>query len=379
MTDLRDRLAAAVEDGFAAQVGFLEALVRHPSVRGAERPAQEAFAEACRARGLAVSVDPIDVDAVKAHPGGSPIAVDYADSVTVIARHAPRAATGRSLILNGHMDVVPAGPESFWTSPPFEPRREGDWLYGRGAGDMKAGLGMTLAALDALASCGLAPAAPLTIQSVVEEESTGNGAIDAAIRCGPADAALVPEPMDETMTRANLGVLWFRVTVRGRPVHVRDAGAGANAIEAAYRLIAALRTHEAALNAAPRPAPFAEAAHPINFNVGRIEGGDWPSSVPAWCAFDGRIAFFPGTPAAEAAAGVERAIAEAAAADPFLAGAPPEVAWTGFFAEGYVQPPGSEAEATLGRAHEAAFGAPMREGAMQETLSGNSLNHWNRL
>ena len=226
-------MAAAVEDGFAAQVGFLEALVRHPSVRGAERPAQEAFAEACRARGLAVSVDPIDVAAVKAHPGGSPIAVDYSDSVTVIARHAPRTATGRSLILNGHMDVVPAGPDSFWTSPPFEPRREGDWLYGRGAGDMKAGLGMTLAALDALAACGLAPAAPVTIQSVVEEESTGNGAIDAAIRCGPADAALVPEPMDETMTRANLGVLWFRVTVRGRPVHVRDAGAGANAIEAA--------------------------------------------------------------------------------------------------------------------------------------------------
>ena len=134
------------------------------------------------------------------------------------------------------------------------------------------------------------------------------------------------------------------------------------------RLIAALRAHEAALNAAPRPPAFAEAAHPINFNVGRIEGGDWPSSVPAWCAFDGRIAFFPGTPAAEAAAGVEKAIAEAAAADPFLAGAPPEVAWTGFFAEGYVQPPGSEAEATLGRAHEAAFSAPMREGAMHGYL-----------
>ena len=369
MTPLPDRLAAAVEAAFEDQVAFLERLVAVPSVRGAERPAQEIFAEACRARGLATTVAPIDLGAICEHPGFSPVMVDYSDALTVIARHEPRAATGRSLVMNGHMDVVPAGPEAFWTAPPFAPKREGDWLYGRGAGDMKAGLGMTLAALDALAACGLRPAAPVTIQSVVEEESTGNGALDAALRSGPADAALIPEPMDERLVRANLGVLWFRLRVRGEPVHARDAGAGANAIEAAFRLIAALRAHERRMNDGPRHPAFEGAAHPINLNPGRIEGGDWPSSVPAWCSVDCRLSFFPGTPAAEAARDVERVIAEAAAADPYLAKHPPEIDWTGFFAEGYHQPPGSDAEAALARAHQAAF-----ESEIGETLMNGYLD-----
>jgi len=368
VTDLAPRLDAAVAAGFEAQLAFLERLVAIPSVRGAERPAQEIFAEACRARGLDTTVAPIDLDAIREHPGFSPVVVDYSDALTIIARHAPTRTTGRSLVLNGHMDVVPAGPEKFWNSPPFEPRREGDWLYGRGAGDMKAGLGMTLAALDALAACGLRPAAPVTIQAVVEEESTGNGALDAALRSGPADAVVIPEPMDEKLVRANLGVLWFRLRVRGEPVHARDAGAGANAIEAAFRLIAALRAHEARLNDGPRHPAFEGAPHPINLNPGRIEGGDWPSSVPAWCAVDCRLSFFPGTPAAEAAAEVERVVAEAAAADPYLAAHPPEIDWTGFFAEGYHQPPGSDAEAALARAHETAFGAPMGEMLMNGYL-----------
>ena len=108
MTDLAARLAAAVEAGFEDQLAFLERLVAIPSTRGAERPAQELFAEACRARGLDTAVAPIDLDAIREHPGFSPVVVDYADALTVIARHAPKRATGRSLVLNGHMDVVPA-------------------------------------------------------------------------------------------------------------------------------------------------------------------------------------------------------------------------------------------------------------------------------
>ena len=96
--------------------------------------------------------------------------------MSVIGTHEPRQARGRSLILNGHMDVVPEGPLDMWTSPPYEPRREGDWLYGRGAGDMKAGLAANLFAMDALRRIGLQPAARVHLQSVVEEECTGNGA-----------------------------------------------------------------------------------------------------------------------------------------------------------------------------------------------------------
>ena len=103
---------------------------------------------------------------------------------------------GRSLILNGHIDVVPTGPLDLWTNPPFAPRVENGWLYGRGSGDMKAGLIAGLAAFDALDRLGYRPAADVYLQSVVEEECTGNGALACLQRGYRADAAIIPEPAE---------------------------------------------------------------------------------------------------------------------------------------------------------------------------------------
>jgi acetylornithine deacetylase len=160
--------------------------------------------------------------------------------------------------------------------------------------------------------------------------------------------------------RANAGVLWFQVEVRGHPVHVREMGAGANAIEAAYRVVGALRALEAEWNARKAGRPhFEDDPHPINLNIGRIEGGDWASSVPAWCRLDCRIAIFPGIRAEEAAREIEAAVATFARQDPFLANRPPKVTFNGFFAEGYVLDEGSEAERVLAEAHEIATGKPL--------------------
>jgi acetylornithine deacetylase len=145
-----------------------------------------------------------------------------------------------------------------------------------------------------------------------------------------------PSRRTTSWIRANAGVLWFRVHVRGAPVHVREAGAGANAIEASFGLIQALRKLEAEWNTRKGAyRHFENLDHPINFNVGKIAGGDWASSVPAWCSFDCRIAMFPGVSAREAASEIEDCIRVAARSDPFLANAPPEIEWNGFFAEGY--------------------------------------------
>jgi acetylornithine deacetylase len=152
-----------------------------------------------------------------------------------------------------------------WTHPPFEPVIEGDWLYGRGGADMKAGHAANLFALDALRRVGLQPAATLYLQSVVEDESTGNGALMTHLRGYKADAVLIPEPEDEKLVRANVGVLWFSVDVRGMPVHVREMGAGANAIDAAYRIIGELRRIEEEWNAAKAGREHFESEdHPIN-------------------------------------------------------------------------------------------------------------------
>jgi acetylornithine deacetylase len=358
---LRDRILASVDEGFAAQVAFTQDFIRFPSLRGEEQAVQDFVFRAMRERGLAMDRFGIDHDAVSRHPGGSKIAEGHSDAPLVVGIHRPKEERGRSLILQSHVDVVPTGPVDMWSAPPFDPVIRGDWLYGRGGADMKAGGAANLFCLDALRRIGLQPAATVTVQSVVEEESTGNGALMTHLRGYRADAVLIPEPEEETLVRANTGVLWFEVEVRGLPVHVREMGTGANAIDAAYRVVGALRELEAEWNAAKAGRPHFEAEeHPINLNIGTISGGDWPSSVPASCRLGCRISLYPGTSAADAARDVEAAIARFARADPFMANNPPRVTFNGFFAEGYVLEEGSDAEAVLGRAHEGATGSELK-------------------
>ena len=357
--DLTQQIFQAVDAGFDAQVVFLADLTRLPSLRGHEAPAQDFMAAAMRARGLEVDRWKIDLADIRHLPGFSPVAVSYDDAWNVVGRHRPRGVAGKSLILNGHVDVVPTGPRDMWTSPPFQPRFEGGWMYGRGAGDMKAGLAANLFALDALARMGFVPAADVAVQSVIEEECTGNGALACLARGYRGEAALITEPSAETLSPAQVGVMWFQVRLRGKPVHVADAGSGSNAIEACFPLVAALHRMEQRWNDRRHP-EFAGHPHPINFVVSKIEGGDWTSSVPSWCTFDVRVGLYPGQDLADARQELEASIAGAAGADPFLARNPPEVVYHGFLAEGYVLQKDTPAQALLERCHDCVTGSALR-------------------
>ncbi|MDX1786319.1 ArgE/DapE family deacylase [Roseovarius sp. ZX-A-9] len=359
--ELKARILQSVEDGFADQVSYLQKLVRLPSVRGQEHAIQDLVFREFQARGLKVDRFDMDRDAIAAHPGGSPFSDTHSDAPIVVGIHHPREEVGRSLILNAHLDVVPTGPREMWQNDPYSAHIDGDWMYGRGAGDMKAGSGANLAALDALRRVGLQPAATVYVQSVVEEESTGNGALMTFLRGYTADAVLIPEPEAEMLVRANVGVVWFQVTVHGTPVHVAQMGEGANAIDAVYRVVQSLRELETAWNAQKAAHPYFETYdHPINLNIGKIAGGDWASSVPAWATIDCRVSLYPGQNAAEAMQIIQDHIAAYAHTDPYLSNTPPTVTFNGFTAEGYVLEPGSDAEAALGRAHEAATGEPLQ-------------------
>ena len=181
-----------------------------------------------------------------------------------------------------------------WTSPPFEPRQTDGWLFGRGAGDMKSGLVACLAALDAIERAGFRPTAEIIVQSVVEEECTGNGALaclerSCRRRCGSHSRTAARAALERTGRRHLV-----QVKVRGIPVHVANAGQGVNAIESAYKVIAALHELEENWNARKSHYPsHAGLSHPINLNVGRIAGGDWASSVPAWCVLEVRVLLYP--------------------------------------------------------------------------------------
>jgi len=332
----RSRILSAVDARFDAEIDFLSALTAHPSTRGNEQSAQDFMAAALAERGLEVDRWQIELDEIRHLPGFSPVIGDYEDAVNVVGSHRSATRKGRSLILNGHIDVVPAGPLDMWDRPPFAPHVDDGWLYGRGAGDMKAGLVSNLFALDALRHLGLAPAADVFFQSVVEEECTGNGALACLARGYRAEAALIPEPFEEKLVGAQLGVIWAQVHLKGLPTHVAYAGSGANAIEAAIPLIAALHGLEERWNAPTcRHADFEHVHHPINLNIGKIQGGDWASSVPAWCIFDMRIAIYPGQDIEAAKAEIVDTIMDAARGNAFLKNSLPEVVWHGFMAEGY--------------------------------------------
>lgn len=358
------RIAAAVDTKFDEQVELLAKLVRIPSQRGGEADAQSFMADVYRSRGYNVDHWKVDVEEIRGLPGFSPVAVSYDEAYNVVGTYTPRRASGRSLILNGHIDVVPVGPLEQWTVDPYGGEIRDGWMYGRGAGDMKAGLLACVAAMDALRHLDLQPAARVHLQSVVEEECTGNGALACLARGYRADAAFIPEPLLPKLLRAQVGPVWFKVRVMGDPQHASGAfsGSGANAIDKAIQLILALRELEVVWNDRKCDHKhFCNHPHPINFNLGKIAGGDWASSVPAWCEFDMRVAVYPGQKLESARAEIEAFIADAARKDPFLASHLPTVTYHGFMAEGYVLENSEDVEAALRDAHQRVFKEDLQE------------------
>jgi acetylornithine deacetylase len=197
---------------------------------------------------------------------------------------------------------------------------------------------------------------------VIEEESTGLGALSTLQRGYRADACLIPEPTDGKLMRAQVGVIWFRLKVRGLPVHVSRAGTGSNAIKAAYHLIQALEGLEAEWNERAKSHRFfGKLNHPLNFNPGIIKGGDWASSVPAWCDVDCRIGILPGWTIADCQAEIVACVEKAARTHPFLSDNAPEVVWSGFLSPGYEVTGAQESEAVLAAAYEDVFGGPLED------------------
>jgi acetylornithine deacetylase len=360
--EISQRILDAVDDAFEAQLATTRDFVAIPSTRGAEGPCQDMIGDLLRARSYEVDDWHIDLADLKDLRGFGPVETDFSRARSVVGTYRPATTAGKSLILQGHCDVVPAGPLDMWETPPFSPVIKDGKMYGRGACDMKSGTIGALYALDAIRAAGLAPTGRIHFQSVIEEESTGVGALSTLQRGYRADACFIPEPTGGKMVRSQVGVIWFRLKVRGHPVHVFEAGAGANAITAAYHLITALQQLEARWNErAKSDAHFKALDHPINFNPGIIKGGDWASSVPAWCDVDCRIAILPGWSVTDAQAEICACVTAAALNHRFLSNNPPLLEWSGFLSEGYELKDAAGAEAAFGHAFGAVYGETVKD------------------
>lgn len=347
-------------------IALLTEFVACPSFSGHEQSAI-AFMESALT-GLGLQPERIYLDSARLQnvPLYSPSCDPDDGRYNLLAEHRPRKTAGKSVLFNGHVDIVPSGPEHLWSRPPLQATVQDGRLYGRGAGDMKAGIVCALIAFKALRSLGVQPAARVGFNAVLEEENTGNGTLASVMHSLDYDAVIIPEPFNETLCSAQLGVLWVSIELTGRPAHAAYMSSGVNPIEAAIAIHAELKKLETEWNRPEnRHVAFTSHTHPINFNLGQIEGGEWNSSVPCKCRMGVRVGFYPGVEVEVVKQSVEDTVRAS------LAGLPNSLELT-FDYQGF-QAPGCEFDLdhpsmqALATAHEKINGVPPQRIALTAT------------
>lgn len=363
LTDVERAALDALDE--RALVDSLVELVAVPSITGsdAESDLQHRLAGRWRQLDLDVDLWTFDLDALRAAPGFPGTEAPRTEAWGLVGvRQGVEDVAGQvpALILQGHVDVVPPGDLTRWAGDPFVPRVVGDDVHGRGTCDMKAGVAANLAALAAITAAGVRLRRGLAVHSVVSEEDGGLGAFGTLARGHSGECCVITEPTGGTLITANGGALTFRLTVPGAATHGSTRYAGVSAIDAYLPLHHALSELEAKRNA--RPDPLMK-EYPIAYplSVGTLAAGDWASTVPDRLVAEGRLGVALDEDPAEARAELERAIADACAADPWLCDHPATVQWPGGqFASGRLFA-GEVLRHNVSAAWSDAGGSPLRE------------------
>ncbi|WP_255166985.1 ArgE/DapE family deacylase [Natrononativus amylolyticus] len=355
----RERVCQSIADREERLLETLERLVAAKSVTGNEPVGQRVMLAEFDRLGLAVDTWEPDPEALADHPGyfrtSSYDEHGYEGRENAVAT-VPGAGDGPTLALSGHIDVVPADPESAWEGDPWTLRRDGDRVYGRGVSDMKGGLAAMLLVVETLQAEGIELAGDLYVQSTIEEEAGGVGGVLSALERGYVpDAAIVPEPFGlPNVGIASAGVMFFDVAVPGKKAHAAWGHQGVSAFDKACLVNRALGDlnddRQARIDFPPAYGadPDLE-GHVTNINVGVVEGGDWPASVPAEVTLKGRVGWPPGESRADVREEIEGTIAAAAADDEWLAENPPTVEWVGWNAAPHEVPRDADIVATVER------------------------------
>jgi len=308
---------------------FAQRLIRIPSTPGREAPAQRCAAEQMRALGLEATVVEATREELSSHPAfcDDGISVEGRPNVVGIWRATREHPGARSILLNGHLDVVSPGSDALWSDSPWSARIAGGRLHGRGACDMKAGVACALFALAALRRAGLEPGADVLVETVSGEESGGVGTLATIVRGYRADAAIILEPTRLRLCPVQAGALTFRLTVPGRSAHGALKRSGVSAIDNLRRLLDAVDALERERHARFTHPLYDDPLQIAPISVGVVRAGDWPSTVPNEAIAEGRFGVFPGEAVADARRAFEQAIAAAAASDAWLRAHLPRIEW----------------------------------------------------
>jgi|TARA_B110000503_G_scaffold141095_1_gene233662 acetylornithine deacetylase len=356
LTEQETALLASADAVFPDAISFIEDMVKTYPVLGKEQAVLHCVEKQLIELGLPVTRVGMHKDMLSQHELYVPVEWDHEHKYNLVSQLNP-GADGKTLVFNGHLDVVPAEPFDMWTRPPNEPWQRDGWLYGRGSGDMQAGVAAMVYAVHAIKHAGFSITSPLTVQTVVEEECSGNGSLACLHQGYGGDFVLIPEPFGPTIYASQIGTLWFKISLRGKPVHVQAASTGINAIAKLQRLTPWLQDLESELNEKYRQGPYEKIDHPFNLNMGTISGGNWPSSVAAFAEMEGRIGFPPGMTANEIMQKVSDTIEQACLNDLAFLDERPVLRFHGFRSEGHLVDLGDPGIELLSQCHHSLTGA----------------------
>jgi acetylornithine deacetylase len=326
MSDVVAR-AAGIDAAWTTQV--LAELVRTPSVTGSEDAVQDVIAARLAEIGLSPERLTPDPAAARADPDW-PGEEMPRESLPIVTARLGRPG-GRRLLLVGHVDVVPPGDLAAWSVDPWAAELRDGALFGRGACDMKGGVAAILAALRELVASGAAErlGGEVLAAFVPSEEDGGQGML-AAIRAGvTGDAAIITEPTSLDVVVAHAGAITFRLTVPGRAAHASVRREGVSALDNLFTLVRALEADEARRNADEDDPLMTELGLPYPTIIGKVEGGEWASTVLDRVVAEGRYGVKLGQTWRDAEADLRACIERTCARDPFMREHPATVELTG--------------------------------------------------
>ncbi|MFD6440481.1 peptidase [Peribacillus sp. NPDC060186] len=273
-------------------IRLLQKLVQEPSKRGQEGSAQAIVVEKCRQLGLEIDLWEIGDEKLRNHPHFYCDRKDFKGNPNLVAIKRG-SGNGKSLILNGHIDVVPEGDHAAWHDDPYSGIAKDGKVFGRGTTDMKGGNVSLLLALEAIVESGIQLKGDVIFQSVIEEESGGAGTLAAVLRGYQADGAIIPEPTNMKLFPLQQGSMWFRLIVKGKSAHGGTRYEGVSAIDKAIGVMTEIKKLEQERNESLRHSLYKNVTIPIPINIGSIQSGNWPSSVPDTAVLEGRFGIAP--------------------------------------------------------------------------------------
>ena len=306
----------------------LVALIRIPSMTGEEDPAIHRIATWLQEADVEVDYWFDGITSLVRDPSYGGHEVDRA-WVPVVAGMVRGDRPGPTVMLTGHIDVVPPGDYSHWNDDPFSGVVDGDRVIGRGAADMKSGVIAALEAFEAFVEGPRDFAGRVIFLAVPAEEDSGLGTLAAIRRGWTADVAILPEPTVKEgapqILVAHAGAISLSVTVPGLSVHASIRQQGESALSHFLAIHEAMRRDEAATNEAETDPLMLALGLPYSTNVGIAQGGEWSSTVMDGLTAQVRIGVPLNETVREAQDRFTRAVLEATRGNPWLEEHPPTV------------------------------------------------------